>query len=279
MVAGYIAPGNAGYPVGLLDLEVPPPIYVRGSIPSGTCIAVVGTRTCTRYGIEIAEAIGRRIAAAGWVTVSGLARGIDAAAHRGTIEIGGHGIAILGSGLDHLYPPENAPLARDLVELGGAIVSEYAGDTPPDKWRFPARNRLIAAMSVAVVVVESKLAGGAQITAVLAAELGKPVFAVPGDIGREASEGTNQLIRDGAIPVFGADDLIDELSLLSGVSATDTPWTTDSEIPEDGIDVDDLPRLWGCSIKDALARLGRLEISGEIVRSGDRVRPVTRPSA
>jgi DNA processing protein len=212
------------------------------------------------------------------VTVSGLARGIDAAAHRGTVEAGGHGIAILGSGLDHVYPPENAPLARDLVGLGGAIVSEYPGATPPDRWRFPARNRLIAAISVATVVVESKLAGGAQITAVLAAELGRPVFAVPGDIGREASEGTNQLIRDGAIPVFGADDLIDELSLLPGVSASDALWTAQNEIPEAGIDVEELPGLWDCSIKDALARLGRLEISGEIVRSGDMVRPVTRPS-
>jgi DNA processing protein len=277
--ADRVAPGDTEYPAGLLDLEVPPPIYVHGSIPSGTCIAVVGTRTCTRYGIEIAEAFGRRIASAGWVTVSGLARGIDAAAHRGTIETGGHGIAILGSGLDHLYPPENAPLAQGLVELGGAIVSEYPGDTPPDRWRFPARNRLIAAMSVAVVVVESKLAGGAQITAVLAAELGRPVFAVPGDVGREASEGTNQLIRDGAIPVFGADDLIDELSLLHAVSPADTQPVTEGAVPEEGIDLEDLPGSWGCSIKDALARLGRLEIAGEIVRSGDRVRPVTRPSA
>jgi DNA processing protein len=277
--AGYVAPGDAAYPVGLLDLEIPPPIYVRGSIPRGSCISVVGTRTCTRYGIEIAEAFGRRIAGSGMVTVSGLARGIDAAAHRGTVEAGGHGIAILGSGLHHVYPPENAPLARDLVGLGGAIVSEYPGATPPDRWRFPARNRLIAAMSVATVVVESKVAGGAQITAVLAAELGRPVFAVPGDIGREASEGTNQLIRDGAIPVFGADDLIDELSLLPGVSASDALWTAQIEIPEAGIDVEELPGLWGCSIKDALARLGRLEISGEIVRSGDIVRPVTRPNA
>lgn len=272
------SPGGEGYPPGLMDLEKPPPIYVRGSIPPGVCVAVVGTRRCTRYGLEIAGSIGRRIAATGWVTVSGLARGIDAAAHRGTVEAGGRGVAILGSGLDHVYPSENAPLARQLIELGGALVSEYPGATPPDRWRFPARNRLIAAMSLAVVVVESRLAGGAQITAVLAAEMGRPVFAVPGDIGREASEGTNQLIRDGAIPIFGAGDLIAELSLLTGTVAAGS-LAAENELPETGIDIEDLPTLWGCSIKEALARLGRLEVAGEVVRSGDLVRPVTPYSA
>lgn len=258
-----------------MDLEKPPSIYLRGSVPSGVCVAVVGTRRCTRYGLEIAGSIGRRIAAAGWVTVSGLARGIDAAAHRGTVEVDGRGIAVLGSGLDHIYPRENAPLAGQLVDLGGALVSEYPGATPPDRWRFPARNRLIAALSLAVVVVESKLAGGAQITAVLAAEMGRPVFAVPGDIGREASEGTNQLIRDGAIPIFGAEDLIAELSLLSGTAPTSSLVSSNSGIPESGVDIEDLPVLWECSIKEALARLGRLEIAGKVVRSGDLVRPVT----
>lgn len=275
---GLLSPGGEGYPTGLMDLEKPPPVYVRGSIPSGVFVAVVGTRRCTRYGIDIAESIGRRIATAGWVTVSGLARGIDAAAHRGTVEARGCGVAILGSGLDHVYPAENAPLAGQLVELGGAVVSEYPAGTPPDRWRFPARNRLIAAMSLAVVVVESKLAGGAQITAVLAAEMGRPVFAVPGDIGREASEGTNQLIRDGAIPIFGAEDLIAELSLLTGTVPAGRA-SPDGGLPESGVDIEDLPELWGCSIKDALARLGRLEIAGEVVRSGDLVRPVTRYSA
>ncbi len=261
-----------------MDLEQPPPVYVRGSVPSRVGVAVVGTRKCTRYGLEIAGSIGRRIAAAGWVTVSGLARGIDAAAHRGTVEAGGRGVAVLGSGLDHIYPAENAGLAEQLVRLGGALVSEYPGATPPDRWRFPARNRLIAALSVAVVVVESKLAGGAQITAVLAAEMGRPVFAVPGDIGREASEGTNQLIRDGAIPIFGAEDLIAELSLLTGTAEAGSMASSHGGLPEAGVDIEDLPALWECSIKEALARLGRLEIAGKVVRSGDLVRPVTRYS-
>lgn len=273
-----LSPGGDGYPTGLMDLEKPPPIYVRGLVPSGVCVAVVGTRRCTRYGLEIAGSIGRRIAAAGWATVSGLARGIDAAAHRGTVEAGGRGVAVLGSGLDHIYPVENSGLARRLVGLGGALVSEYPGATPPDRWRFPARNRLIAALSIAVVVVESKLAGGAQITAVLAAEMGRPVFAVPGDIGREASEGTNQLIRDGAIPIFGAEDLIAELSLLTGTDPAGSVASSDGGLPEFGVDIEDLPALWDCSIKEALARLGRLEVSGKVLRTGDLVRPVPRYS-
>lgn len=277
--ATLLSPGTEGYPPGLMDLEKPPRVYLRGSVLSGVCVAVVGTRRCTRYGLEIAGSIGRRIATAGWVTVSGLARGIDAAAHRGTVEAGGRGVAVLGSGLDHIYPPENTHLAEQLVELGGAIMSEYPGATPPDRWRFPARNRLIAALSLAVVVVESRLAGGAQITAVLAAEMGRPVFAVPGDIGREASEGTNQLIRDGAIPIFGAEDLIAELSLLTGTVAAGSLASSDGGLPESGVDIEDLPALWDCSIKEALARLGRLEIAGKVVRSGDLVRPVTRYSA
>lgn len=206
-------------------------------------------------------------------TVSGLARGIDAAAHRGTVAGDGLGVAILGSGLDRIYPAENRGLAKRLVDLGGAVVTEYPGDTPPDKWRFPARNRLIAAMAIAVVVVEAKVKGGAQITAVLAAELGRPVFAVPGDITREASAGTNRLIRDGAIPVLGAEDLMTELSLL-GVSVG----TVTSEaglVPESGIDVEDLAALWGCTFKEALIRLGGLEASGELRRVGDHVMPVT----
>ncbi len=274
-----VSTSDDGYPDGLRDLEKPPPIYVRGTVPSGVCVAVVGTRRCTRYGLEIAGSIGRRIATAGWVTVSGLARGIDSAAHRGTVEVGGRGVAILGSGLDHIYPRENAPLAGQLLNLGGAVVSEYPGATPPDRWRFPARNRLIAAISLAVVVVESKFAGGAQITAVLAAEMGRPVFAVPGDIGREASEGTNQLIRDGAIPIFGAEDLIAELSLLTGTAAAGSLASSETGLPEAGVDIEDLPGLWDCSIKEALARLGRLELAGEVVRAGDLIRPVTRYSA
>ncbi len=269
-----LLPGDPAYPPGLNDLEEPPPLYIRGRIPDGPCVAVVGTRSCTRYGVDIGESMGRQLASAGLVTVSGLARGIDAAAHRGTVTVRGHGVAILGSGLDHIYPRENIGLAQSLVEHGGAVVSEYPNGTPPDRWRFPARNRLIAAMSVAVVVVESRVTGGAQITAVLAAEMGRPVFAVPGDVDRESSAGTNRLIRDGAIPVFGGQDLLDELSVLAGVDAR--PVGLNGPVPAGGLDIDDLPDHWGCTIKEALVRLGRLEASGEVRRLGDRILPAIR---
>lgn len=221
--ARELDPGSPGYPVGLLDLERPPRIHVRGELVDRPHIAVVGTRRCTRYGMQIAAEFGRYLSRAGWVTVSGLARGIDAAAHQGTLEGRGLGVAVLGCGIDIVYPKSNTDLLRGLLDGGGAVVSEYPGSTPPEKWRFPARNRLIAAMSAAVVVVESAVTGGALITATLGAEMGRPVFAIPGDIDRQASVGTNLLIRDGAVPVLGPADLMQALALELGVDAPEGP--------------------------------------------------------
>jgi DNA processing protein len=265
-----LSPTDAGYPAGLSDLEEPPVIYVRGKIPSGPMVAIVGTRKCTRYGLDLAVGCGRLLADIGCVVVSGLARGIDGAAHRGTVLGGGLGVAILGSGLGHVYPAENKPLLGQLLDLGGAVVSEYPDETPPDRWRFPARNRLIAAMSEAVVVVESALTGGSQITAVLAAEIGRPVFAFPGDVDRPASVGTNRLIRDGAIPVLGAEDLVSELALLSAFQGHGRSGDG-TAIPETGIALEDLPSLWDCTIVEALARVGAGEATGRFRRDGDRV--------
>ena len=272
-----VRPGSEKYPEGLSDLEKPPSVYLAGELRSAPAVAVVGTRKCTRYGVTLAEAFGRTISEAGWTVVSGLARGVDAAAHRGTLDAGGHAVAVLGSGVDVWYPAENRSLYQRLLDHQGALISEYPPDTPPDRWRFPARNRLIAAMSSAVVVVEAGEKGGALITARLAAEIGRPVFVVPGDVDRPASVGCNRLIRDGAYPVFGPDDLIEELSLILGPPANSNR-TDDSDIPETGATIDDLPGLWGCSPRDALIRLGRLEAAGAIVRAGDTIRPsgVTR---
>ncbi|MFQ5518034.1 MAG: DNA-processing protein DprA [Acidimicrobiia bacterium] len=206
---------DASYPAGLCSLADPPAVlHVDGSVPLCLGVAVVGTRRATSYGLEVAESYGRALAAAGWTVVSGLARGVDAAAHRGTVAGGGVGVAVLGSGLDVVYPPENRGLARQLVSGGGAVVSEYGEGTPPQPWHFPARNRLIVGLSAAVVVVESAVRGGALITARIAAEIGRPVFAVPGDIDRETSLGCNLLIRDGAIPVLDGGDLLEALSVV-----------------------------------------------------------------
>jgi DNA processing protein len=266
-----IGPGHPDYPTGLLDLEDPPPLFVAGETSPAPAVGVVGTRTCTRYGVALAEAMGAALARAGWITVSGLARGIDAAAHRGALAAGGEAVAVLGCGVDIVYPTENRSIYDRILEGQGAVMSEYPPGTRPDRWRFPARNRIIAAIASAVVVVEASARGGALITARLAAELGRPVFAVPGDVDRPASMGCNLLIRDGAHPALGPGDLIEELELVLGVPAKAAP---DAEvIPTTGWAVDDLPEIWGCTPAQALARITMLEVSGRIRRDGGLILP------
>ncbi|HEX6147980.1 MAG TPA: DNA-processing protein DprA, partial [Acidimicrobiia bacterium] len=245
------------YPVGLLDLEDRPTLWQLGELLERPGVAIVGTRRCTRYGVDLAEAFGLALARAGWTTVSGLARGIDTAAHRGCLRLSGHAVAVLGSGIDVCYPRENKPMYDQIVDSGGAILSEYPLGTPPDRWRFPARNRILAAISSAVVVVEAAATGGALITARLAAELGRPVFAVPGDVDRPMSEGCNRLIRDGAHPVLGSSDLIEELSLILGPPAP--ALDTYHGIPSEGVEIKDLPALWSLTVTETLIKLGRLE--------------------
>lgn len=267
-----VEPHDPEYPAGLADLEEVPAIWVLGELRAFPGVAVVGTRRCTRYGVDLAESFGAVIARAGWTTVSGLARGIDTAAHRGCLRVSGHAVAVLGSGVDHCYPRENQGMYDEIVATGGAIVSEYPPGTPPDRWRFPARNRLIAAMSAAVVVVEAAATGGALITARLAAEIGRPVFVVPGDVDRTTSEGCNRLIRDGAHPVLGGADLLEELGLVIGPPATATDVI--HGIPAEGVPIGDLPGLWALSLTETLVKLGRLELEGKVRRLGEYVVPV-----
>lgn len=266
-----ISPGEAEYPEGLLDLETPPPVHVTGMLRTRPAVAVVGTRRCTRYGSRLADGFGRALAGAGWTVLSGLARGIDARAHEGALDAGGHAVAVLGTGLDVWYPAENRDLYQRLLDSHGALISEYPQGTTPDRWRFPERNRLIAAIASAVVVVEAHEKGGALITARLAAEIGRPVFVVPGDVDRPASTGCNRLIRDGAHPVLGSRDLLEELSLVLGSAVVVEP--TDGAIPASGVEIDTLPGLWRCTMPEALARLGRLEAAGEVIRMGSLVAP------
>jgi DNA processing protein len=180
---------------------------------------------------------------------------------------------VLGSGIDVCYPRENQSIYDQILDTGGAIVSEYPPGTPPDRWRFPARNRIIAAISAAVVVVEAARAGGALITARLAAEIGRPVFAVPGDVDRVASAGCNLLIRDGAQPVLGAADLIEELSLILGPPRTASLGAVDVDLPATGLALDELPAYWSVSMAEALGRVGTLELEGKVERRGDLVVP------
>lgn len=266
-----VGPGHDDYPEGLYDLEHPPTLFCLGKTKPRPAVAVVGTRRATSYGIGVASALGTALAGAGWITVSGLARGIDGAAQRAAIAAGGESVAVLGSGIDVAYPRENRGLYSAIADGGGAVFSEYPPGTPPDRWRFPARNRIIAAVASAVVVVEAGDTGGALITARLGAEIGRPVFAVPGDIDRPMSRGTNALIRDGAIPALGAQDLIEGLSVTLGPPLSSTSPTV--SIPSTGASIESLPLIWGCSPSEAMARLARLEIAGELRRVGDRVLP------
>lgn len=266
-----IRPDEPSYPLGLHDLEDPPELWIAGEIPDAPSVAVVGTRRCTRYGVGLAEAFGAAIGRAGWTTVSGLARGVDTAAHRGCLHVDGAAVAVLGSGIDVCYPSENKVLYDRIVQTGGAIVSEYPPGTPPDRWRFPARNRIIAAMAQAVVVVEAAVTGGALITARLGAEQGRSVFAVPGDVDRLMSEGCNRLIRDGAFPVLGAVDLIEELSLVLGPPLIEK--RSETGLPPEGVSISDLPEVWSLTVTETMVKLGRLEIEGKVRRLGDHVLP------
>jgi DNA processing protein len=195
-----------------------PPLWLfrEGSLDHDRRVAIVGTRHCTEYGRRLAFELAAACAEAGWVVVSGLARGIDGAAHRGTLAATGRTVAVLGCGSDVPYPRQHVGLRRQIIDGGGAVVTEYPPGATPLAWRFPPRNRIISGLSVAVVVVESAATGGSLSTAARAVAQARTVFAVPGDIDRPASVGCNLLIRDGAVPVLGAEDLVEGLSLLGG---------------------------------------------------------------
>lgn len=264
--------GEPGYPDALaVRAEGPDCLFIAGNLPAQPGVAVVGTRRCSAYGRNLASAYGHAIARAGWTLVSGLARGIDGAAHRGTVSAGGLGIAVLGCGLDIAYPREHAGLRDELVALGGCVVSEYPPGTPPEPWRFPPRNRIIAGLAAGVVVVEAAVKGGALITAHSALDQGVPVFATPGDINRASSAGCNRLIRDGAHPVLDPADLIAELELVVGPAAAATTPRTDWAWH--GITPDEMARARGMPVAEAAACLTRAELAGQIVRLGDRFFP------
>lgn len=264
-----------GYPPSLGRIADPPyALFTKGAVPDAPAVAVVGTRRCTAYGRALAREYGRAIAAAGWCVVSGLARGIDGAAHEGLLAGDGTGVAVLGSGIDVLYPPEHRGLARRLLDAGGAIVTEYPPGARPEGWRFPRRNRIIVGMSQAVVVVEAAITGGALITATLAMESGIPVFAVPGDVGRSAAEGTNRLIRDGAHPVLDPDDLLEELSLVLGPPLRKSRVVRvglAASVPAGGIRLVDLATLVGSNVSTVLAEVTRAELDGTVRTEGDLV--------
>jgi len=214
--------GDPDYPAPLRNLhDAPPALYVKGSwLPRDAVgLAVVGARRASVYGLMQAERLAGDLARAGFTIISGLARGIDSSAHRAALKTGGRTIAVLGNGLAGVYPSEHAGLAERVVE-GGALMAELPMDTAPSARGFPARNRLIAGLSLGVLVVEASRRSGALITARLAAETGREVFAVPGDVGRPQTRGTHALIRDGAKLVENIEDIIEELGPLAAPVST-----------------------------------------------------------
>ncbi|MBI2963696.1 MAG: DNA-protecting protein DprA [Deltaproteobacteria bacterium] len=206
--------GDERYPTGLRFIHDPPPVlYVRGGLEPGDveAVAVVGSRSASAYGVAVAERLARELAASGVTVVSGLALGIDGAAHRGALAGGGRTLAVLGCGIDRVYPRRHGRLAEQ-VAAGGALVSELPIGTPPDARNFPRRNRLVAGLSLGVVVVEASEKSGSLITARLALEQGREVLAVPGEAGLERTRGTHRLIRQGARLVeSGAEVIADVL--------------------------------------------------------------------
>jgi len=210
-----------GYPELLREIPSPPPLlFVRGCLKPGDrrAIAVVGSRKATLGGVRMAKALARDLAGAGFTIVSGLARGIDTAAHQGALEAGGRTIAVMGSGIDEVYPAENRELAARIA-AGGAVVTEFGPASGPHKWNFPRRNRIISGLALGTVVVEAGERSGALITAGFALEQNRTVFAVPGSPGYARSRGTNGLIKQGACLVESAADVVEEIAPQAGPPA------------------------------------------------------------
>jgi DNA processing protein len=272
----WLARSDPAFPPLLGAIHDPPAgLFVRGAadveLLRRPAVAIVGARSCSPYGAQVGRMLGRELAAAGLVVVSGLARGIDGEAHRGALEAGGATLAVLGCGIDRDYPAAHAELAAR-VRATGLAVSEYAPGVEPAPWRFPARNRIIAGLAAATVVVEARERSGALITADLALEEGREVLAVPGEITAALSRGTNDLLRLGATPLVTAEDVL-ELYGLSRVEAESVELspTADAALARlrDGpASADELTRATGLDAGALASALTELELAGIAVASG-----------
>jgi DNA processing protein len=275
MTYPVVTPGSSAYPALLAELHDPPGrLYLRGGDPGvlqRPAVALVGARSCSPYGSQVARTLARELAAAGVVVVSGLARGVDAEAHRGALEAGGTTVAVLGCGIDRDYPARHAQLARRIVETG-LVVSEYPPGTEPAPWRFPARNRIVAGLARATVVVEARERSGALITADFALELGRDVFAVPGEITSALSAGTNGLIRQGATPLLAAEDVLELLGIAPRVPSaapaiSEAARSLLSRLEDGTAGSDELVRSTGREASVVGAALVELELAGLVVEA------------
>jgi DNA processing protein len=268
----WIGRSEPGFPSALAAIFDPPPgLFLRGTASAEAldrpAVAIVGARACSPYGTHVARMLGRELAGAGLIVVSGLARGVDGAAHRGALEAGGTTVAVLGCGVDRDYPAVHAELARRIAEIG-LVVSEYPPGVDPAPWRFPARNRIIAGLASATVVVEARARSGALITADLALEEGREVFAVPGEITSALSDGTNDLIRLGATPLRSAGDVLESFGLTRStekrLDVGPTAQAILARLSEGAASADELARATSLAVGELGATLTELELAGAV---------------
>jgi DNA processing protein len=288
----WIARSDPRFPARLRTIHDPPAgLFVRGAaslaLVDGPTVAIVGARACSAYGSEVAAQLARTLTRAGAVVISGLARGIDAQAHRGALEAGPT-VAVLGCGIDRDYPRAHATLAAEIAATG-LILSEYAPGVEPAPWRFPARNRIVAGLADATVVVEARERSGALITADLALDEGREVLAVPGEITSQLSKGTNHLLRLGAVPVTCVGDVLAVLGLdpncldpdlerhAAGNAALEPRLERVRAAVADGpVGADELARKIGLSAGDVAAALAELELLGVLVQADGVFREALR---
>ena len=270
--------GAVPYPPLLQEIPDPPAVlWLRGEaapeLLERPSVAIVGARACSSYGRAVARTLGRELAAAGLVVVSGMARGIDSEAHRGALDAGGVTVAVLGCGIDRDYPAAHRDLASRIAQRG-LIVSEYEAGVEPAPWRFPARNRIIAGLCTATVVVEARERSGALITADFALEDGREVMVVPGEITSSVSAGSNALLRLGATPVTAAADVLEVYGIECVVALPESPGGLTGRLlerlAESPASIDELARSSGIAPGDVAAALIELELAGRI-SEGDGV--------
>jgi DNA processing protein len=270
---------DAEYPSHLKEIDQPPPVlYMRGDVTAedNWSVAIVGTRAVTPYGRQVTEELANVLAHNGVTIVSGLARGVDAVAHSAAIKAGGRTLAVLGSGVDKIYPPEHRSLAEKIMSQG-AVISDYAPGTPPESANFPPRNRIISGLSMAVVVIEAGDTSGALITAEFAVEQGRDVFAVPGPVYGPQSKGTNRLISNGAKALLQPSDVLEALDLTRNVERREIRRAVPSDATEAALlellsaepkHVDDIRAQLELPIEKISAALTMMELKGMVRQMG-----------
>jgi DNA processing protein len=267
------------YPRLLREIPAPPPVlYIKGTLTEedGWAVSIVGTRRASVYGREVTRRLAGALARSGITIVSGLARGVDGEAHRAALEAGGRTIAVLGCGIDRVYPPEHRKLAQEIIR-NGALVSDYALGTPPEGCNFPPRNRIISGLSLGVLVTEAGTRSGALITVDYAAEQGRDVFAVPGSVMNSGSKGTNGLIQDGAKVVLGPEDILVELNLTMVAEQTEVRQVLPADETEEAllsrlsaepVHVDELQQQLDLPIAQVTSTLALMELKGMVRQVG-----------